>query len=76
MLLSSKLQQKYDDEFAILQIKNLNTGINTAIENSSDIAQGEVNNISVRNLIDDVEALNREIEERRNLEIKFGTIEI
>ncbi|MBO7440258.1 MAG: hypothetical protein J6U21_11355 [Bacteroidales bacterium] len=70
------MQQKYDDEFAILQIKNLNTGINTAIENSSDIAQGEVNNISVRNLIDDVEALNREIEERRNLEIKFGTIEI
>jgi hypothetical protein len=74
--LSAQLQTKYDDEYAIQQIKQLNKGINSDIDSSSDIAQGEENNILIHNLIDNVELLNREIEERRNLEIKLGTIEI
>lgn len=74
--LSAQLQQKYDDEYAIQQIKHLNRGINSEIENSSDIAKGEENTLLIHNLIGNVELLNREIEERRNIEIELGTIEI
>ena len=74
--LSAQLQQKYADEYAIQQIKHLNRGINSEIENSSDIAKGEENTLLIHNLIGNVELLNREIEERRNIEIELGTIEI
>lgn|GEM_PF-4152702 len=71
-----KLQQQYDDEFALQKIKELNRDVNSQMNNTDDIAHKEENNIKINNILDDIAQLDNEVNERRNIEISQGLIEI
>ncbi len=74
--LSNQMQQKYDDEYALQKLKRMNDGINSEIDNDTDISQNEEHSLKIRELIDSVDSLNKEIDTRRELEIRYGQIEI
>ncbi len=71
-----KLQQQYDDEFALQKLKELNRDVNSQMNNTDDIAHKEENNIKINNILDDIAQLDNEVNERRNIEISQGLIEI
>ena len=71
-----KLQKQYDDEFALQKIKEINSDVNTQMDNISDIAKKEEKNYEIQNIMKDIDTLDKEINERRNYEIQFGQIEI
>lgn len=71
-----KLQKQYDDEFALQKIKEINSDVNTQMNNISDIAKKEEKNYEIQNIMRDIDILDKEINERRNYEIQFGQIEI
>jgi hypothetical protein len=74
--LIQRLQKQYDDELALQKIKELNRDVNSQMDDISDIAQKEEKNFEIQNIMSDIDQLDREINERRHLEIQFGQIEI
>ena len=46
------------------------------MNNTDDIAHKEENNIKINNILDDIAQLDNEVNERRNIEISQGLIEI
>ena len=74
--LIQKLQKQYDDELALQKIKEFNKDLNSQMEDISDIENKEIKNLEFQNIISDIDILDKEINERRQLEIQFGEIEI
>ncbi len=71
-----KLQQQYDDEFALQKIKEINSDVNLQMDNTDDIAQKEEGSIKIQSIINDIEQLDTEVNERRMYEVQYGQIEI
>ena len=74
--LMQKLQQQYDDEFALQKIKEINSDVNLQMDNTDDIAQKEEGSIKIQSIMNDIEQLDTEVNERRMYEVQYGQIEI
>ena len=66
----------YNDELALNKIKEINSDVNSQMEDKSDTINKEIKNSEIQNIISDINLLDNEVKERRHYEIQFGQIEI
>jgi hypothetical protein len=70
-----KLDRQIVEEEQLQKIKAINKDINK-FDSEADIVKNEEKNLEFENMIEDINRMEVEVNERRNYEIQFGVIEI